>query len=224
MRSARHSSRGQAAVETLGVAVAIAALAGAAVHGVAARADGDGRVSSALRAAGSAAPPSGALAAAAAGALEARIGPAGTGALGAVQVAEQLLRLGVREEPPGSDGGPMVLPITDGNEEPWCADFVSYAYLRAGLPFTGGLSGGWRIAGALALRHWFVERGRWTPRASARPQPGDVVYFAWDHVGIVRRIADRTLETIEGNASHAVRLRVYEDWRSHPGIDGFGRR
>jgi hypothetical protein len=118
----------------------------------------------------------------------------------------------------------MVLPITDGHEEPWCADFVSYAYLRAGLPFTGGLSGGWRIPGALALRGWFVVRGRWTPRVSARPQAGDVVYFAWDHVGIVRRVAGDALETIEGNASHAVRLRVYEGWRSNAGIDGFGRR
>ena len=118
----------------------------------------------------------------------------------------------------------MVLAMTDGNAEPWCADFVSYAYRRAGMPFSGGLSGGWRIPGALALRGWYVDRGRWTPRSRAAPQPGDVVYFTWDHLGIVRRVVGDALETIEGNASHAVRLRVYPAWRSHPGIDGFGRR
>ncbi len=88
---------------------------------------------------------------------------------GAVAVAEQLLAAGVREVPAGSNGGAGVLAITDGHAEAWCADFVSFAYWRAGLPLTGGLSGGWRIAGALALRSWFVARGRWMPRAAASP-------------------------------------------------------
>jgi hypothetical protein len=143
---------------------------------------------------------------------------------GPVAVAEQLLALGVREEPLGSDSGPLVLAITDGHAEPWCADFVSYAYWKAGQPVTGGLSGGWRIAGALALRRWFMDRGRWTFRAQAHPQPGDTVYFTWDHVGLVRRVVGDTLETIEGNASHRVRLKTYANGHQHTGIDGFGRR
>jgi hypothetical protein len=152
--------------------------------------------------------------------------PAALGVTGAgpVAVAEQLLAMGVREQPPGSDSGPLVLAITDGNAEAWCADFVSYAYWRAGQPLTGGLSGGWRIAGALALRGWFVERGWWTERSRAAPQPGDAVYFTWDHVGLVRGVTGDVLETIEGNASHAVRLRSYPNWRHDTRIDGFGRR
>jgi hypothetical protein len=118
----------------------------------------------------------------------------------------------------------MVLAITDGHAEPWCADFVSFAYWKAGQPVTGGLSGGWRIAGALALRRWFLERGRWTFRAAASPQPGDTVYFTWDHVGLVRRVVGEALETIEGNAGHAVRLKTYANWRQNTDIDGFGRR
>jgi hypothetical protein len=208
----------------LGVAVAIAALAGAATRGVSERLDGDRRVASALSSASTVPAPAGALADVAAGRPGGSLDLGSTGAAGPVAVAEQLLRLGVREEPAGSDGGPMVLAVTDGNREPWCADFVSYAFMRAGLPFTGGFSGGWRIPGALALRGWFVDRGRWSIRTGARPQPGDVVYFTWDHVGIVRRVVGGTLETIEGNASHAVRLRVYHDWRGNPEIDGFGRR
>jgi len=108
--------------------------------------------------------------------------------------------------------------------EAWCADFVSFAYWRSGQPLTGGLSGGWRIAGAQALRGWFVARGRWTPRALASPAPGDAVYFTWDHVGLVRRVVGDALETIEGNADDAVRLRRYPAWRDDVRIDGFGRR
>jgi hypothetical protein len=148
----------------------------------------------------------------------------GGGAAGAVTVAEQLLAAGVREQPPRSNGGAAVLAITDGHAEAWCADFVSFAYWRSGQPLTGGLSGGWRIAGALALRDWFAVRGRWTPRALASPAPGDAVYFTWDHVGLVRRLDGGTLETIEGNAGDAVRLRRYPAWRQDVRIDGFGRR
>jgi hypothetical protein len=50
------------------------------------------------------------------------------------------------------------------------------------------------------------------------------VYFTWDHVGLVRRVDGDTLETIEGNAGHAVRLRRYPAWRQDARIDGFGRR
>ena len=117
-----------------------------------------------------------------------------------------------------------MLAITDGHAEAWCADFVSFAYWRSGQPLTGGLSGGWRIAGALALRGWFVARGRWTravraagSRATPSTSPGTTS-------GLVRRVVGGVLETIEGNAADAVRLRRYPAWRDDVRIDGFGRR
>ena len=61
------------------------------------------------------------------------------------------------------------------------------------------------------------------PRAVARPAPGDVVYFRHSHVGIVVAVHGASLTTIEGNASDAVRERVYGGWRSIADIDGFGR-
>jgi D-serine deaminase-like pyridoxal phosphate-dependent protein len=61
------------------------------------------------------------------------------------------------------------------------------------------------------------------PRPLASPQPGDVVYFRHSHVGIVVAVHGAVLTTIEGNASDAVRERVYGGWRSIGDIDGFGR-
>jgi hypothetical protein len=212
--------RGQAAVDAVGVALALAVLGGGSIAVAGEHLADDGRVASGLAAAGAARVPAGSLSDAA-GAMPVLVGGS---AAGAVAVAEQLLAADVREEPSGSNGGAAVLAITDGHAEAWCADFVSFAYRRSGQPLTGGLSGGWRIAGARALRDWFAARGRWTARAVASPAPGDAVYFTWDHVGLVRRVVGDTLETIEGNADDAVRLRRYPAWRDDVRIDGFGRR
>jgi len=67
------------------------------------------------------------------------------------------------------------------------------------------------------------QRGRYAPRTLADPRPGDVVYFRHSHVGIVVAVRATALTTIEGNASDAVRQRVYSGWRSIADIDGFGR-
>lgn len=138
-------------------------------------------------------------------------------------VAERLLALGIREEPPGSNAGAAVLQLTDGNAEPWCADFVSWVLRAAGRPFTGGASGGWRLAWTPDVRAWFAARDRYRPRLVADPAPGDVVWFGHGHVGFVRRADERLLETIEGNADDAVRVRRYPGWRADTRIDGFGR-
>jgi hypothetical protein len=140
-----------------------------------------------------------------------------------VALAERLLALGIVEQPPGSNTGPQIRVFTDGNAEPWCADFVSWVLKETGRPFTGGASGGWRLAWTPDIRAWFSVRGRYRTRTVAQPEPGDVIWFGRGHVGFVRRVQGERLETIEGNAGDAVRLRVYEGWRSNPGIDGFGR-
>jgi len=145
----------------------------------------------------------------------------GGDAAGVVAIAARLLRLGIRET--ATNAGPWIATFTDGNAEAWCADFVSYVLRLAGRPFTGGLSGGWRIAAAAGVRDWFAARHRYVPRPLASPQPGDVVYFRHSHVGIVVAVHGAVLTTIEGNASDAVRERVYGGWRSIGDIDGFGR-
>ena len=140
-----------------------------------------------------------------------------------VAIAERLERLRIVEVPSGSNTGPGIIDFTDGNAEAWCADFVSWVLRAAGRPFTGGASGGWRLAWTLDVRGWFAERGTFRDRLVADPQPGDVVWFRSGHVGIVRRATSTTIDTIEGNSDNAVRARTYEGWRLNSNIGGFGR-
>jgi hypothetical protein len=206
-------TRGQAATEAVLVAAALAlvglgALAAVRAHPV--------RAASVARPAAAQAPVGLAPDGAPANGL-----PLGGDARGVVAIAARLLQLGIRET--RTNAGPWIGTFTDGHAEAWCADFVSYVLRLAGRPFTGGLSGGWRIAAAAGVRDWFAARGRYAPRPLAAPRPGDVVYFRHSHVGIVAAVRGAVLTTIEGNASDAVRERVYPGWRSIGDIDGFGR-
>ena len=140
-----------------------------------------------------------------------------------VAVAEQLKNLHIIEVPDGSNTGPGIIEFTDGNAEAWCADFVSWVLRAAGRPFTGGASGGWRLAWTLDVRGWFAERGAFRDRLAADPQPGDVVWFTFGHVGIVRRATPMMIETIEGNSGDAVTEHTYFGWRRNTNIGGFGR-
>ncbi len=205
-------SRGQASTEVVLVA-AVLAVAGIALFG-GIRAAGP-RPASALAAGSVAQAPVGVI-------LPPGLGTLPTGSdTAAVSIAARLLALGIRETGPNS--GPWIATFTDGNAEAWCADFVSYVLRLAGRPFTGGQSGGWRLAAAGGVRAWFAARGRYLPRPTAQPQPGDVVYFRHSHVGIVVAARGASLLTIEGNASDGVRQRLYPAWRTIADIDGFGR-
>ena len=77
----------------------------------------------------------------------------------------------------------------------WCAD--QYGYLDSGvLP---------KMEGVLSFIDCFRERGQWQDR-DYEPIPGDIIFFDWegdgiaDHVGIVERMEDGTVYTIEDNA------------------------
>ncbi len=206
-------ARGQAAVESVLVAVVVAVCGLGVV--VAARAASPDP-SRALTAAATAAGPVGAI-----GSDLALDGLPTVAGARVAAIAERLVPLDITET---SAAGAIWIPrFTDGNTEAWCADFASWVLRHAGHPVSGGSSGGWRIAGAAALRDWFAMRGRYAPRSVARPIPGDIVYFNHSHIGIVVAVRGDVLETIEGNSSDAVRRRIYAGWRSIADIDGFGR-
>jgi hypothetical protein len=212
-------SRGQASVEALGLAALLVVLGlailraelvdGRPLRAALARAapaqaalgggDASGSAASELRAA--------------ALALPAADGP--------VAVALALLARGIRET--SQNFGADIAIFTDGNAEPWCADFVSFVLLRAGRPFSGGASGGWRIPWVPEIEAWFRARGRWFPHAFAAPLPGDVVNFSWGHTGIVVAVRGAELVTVEGNHADAVATRTIADWRADATIVGFGR-
>ncbi|MEO6866847.1 MAG: CHAP domain-containing protein [Gaiellales bacterium] len=97
--------------------------------------------------------------------------------------------------------------------EPWCADFASYIYKEAGVPF--GKNGQGEDY-TVAMIAWAKTQDRWQPRAGANPQPGDMILFDWDrgnavkHVAIVEKIENGKVWTIGGNESDSVRNQSYD--------------
>lgn len=129
-----------------------------------------------------------------------------------VAIAQAELAKGVKEQPIGCDSGnpskkgscgPEVDKYTDGTLEYWCADFVSWVYKQAGKPFTGGSSGGWRIASVSGVRAWFEKNGTYTRNGSGViPKPGDTYMTAGEtHIGIVEKVENGIVYTISGNTS-----------------------
>jgi hypothetical protein len=83
----------------------------------------------------------------------------------------------------------------------WCGSFVMWCASQ--IKFNGMPNCVYTPAGA----EGFKGQGRWSNPATAKPQPGDIVFFNFDgkgieHVGIViRDNGDGTVTTIEGNTS-----------------------
>lgn len=130
-----------------------------------------------------------------------------------VEVALEELDRGVREEPPGSNRGPLVdryLPSwTLTNPGPaWCAFFACWVLRQAlGKIPTGSVRGG-----VHALKKDAENRGLYREKGAYDPAPGDV--FVMDmgrgtgHVGFVIGYSGELIETIEGNSGDRVRAGV----------------
>lgn len=98
---------------------------------------------------------------------------------------------------PGSD-------YSNGVIEHWCADFVSWVYKQAGIPFTDGQDG-WLIRGVSGLIDYFKNKQIFIALGQGDPQPGDaILYYAngeGKHVQIVIGYdsATKTVTYIGGN-------------------------
>ena len=83
----------------------------------------------------------------------------------------------------------------------WCAIFVSWVADQCGYIESDVLP---KTAGVLPFIDWFRERGQWQER-DFEPIPGDIIFFDYegdgiaDHVGIVERVENGVVFTIEGN-------------------------
>jgi cell wall-associated NlpC family hydrolase len=123
---------------------------------------------------------------------------AGSRALSAAQT-----QIGQAEQPPGSNDGPGIAMYRSAVEgaytgAPWCAYFVSWAAAQAGAPIGDRGQG---LGSVAAITDWASRTGRLV----SQPQPGDLILFGTEHVGIVQSVnPDGTLTTVEGNASNAV--------------------
>lgn len=107
----------------------------------------------------------------------------------------------------------------------WCACFVSWCANECGYLEAGILP---RFASCSSGVQWFRERGLWRP-GSYIPKPGDIIFFDWadevqdgspDHVGIVERVGDGIVYTVEGNTGDACKAKSYSI--DHVEILGYG--
>ena len=112
-------------------------------------------------------------------------------------------QLGVTEQPPGSNDGPQISMYRSAVAgsyagAPWCAYFVSWAAAQAGAPIGANGQG---LGSVSEITDWAKSTGRFTQT----PQPGDLILFGTEHVGIVESVnPDGTLTTVEGNTSNGV--------------------
>ena len=104
----------------------------------------------------------------------------------------------------------------------WCAIFVSWCADQCGYLDAGVLP---KTAGVRPYVDWFIERGQWQGR-EYEPVPGDIIFFDWesdglaDHVGIVEKVEDGLVYTIEGNTGDTCAERRYHVGNAP--IYGFG--
>ena len=100
-----------------------------------------------------------------------------------------------------------------GSRVEWCAIFVSWCAGQCGYLDAGILP---KFSSCGVGVQWFQNRGQWLP-GSATPEPGMVIFFQWygsdsliaDHVGIVEKVENGRVYTIEGNSNDQVRQNSY---------------
>ena len=111
----------------------------------------------------------------------------------------------------------------------WCACFVSWCANECGYLDAGVIP---KTAGCISGSNWFKERGLWQDN-SYEPRPGDIIYFDWDnkgrsgpqdgladHVGIVEKVENGIVYTVEGNSGDSCRENRYAV--GHYEIYGYG--
>lgn len=115
---------------------------------------------------------------------------------------------------------------SQGVDEAWCADFVSWVMKTAGTPLHNPNSGGWRIPGVYTLQDYFTKAGRFHRGGSAyRPVIGDVVMYdapnQWgNHTNLVVATSGETFTTVGGNQPGGITVTTQNV--TDAGILGYG--
>ena len=112
--------------------------------------------------------------------------------------------------------------------------FAYFRLVRREFDWCGYIDSGIipKFAGCTNGVQWFKDRGQWIDN-SATPSPGMIIFFDWnnkgssgpqdglsDHVGIVERVEDGIIYTIEGNSGDSCRENHYAV--GHYEILGYG--
>jgi hypothetical protein len=132
--------------------------------------------------------------------------------VGQAIVNAALPEVGVSEQPPGSNDSPRIAQYRQATAGsgvgPWCAYFASWAARQAGVPLGNQGQG---FGSVSSVYSWAQQTGRAIPNgAGVHPQPGDLIVWGGEHIGIVQSVdANGSIHTIEGNSSDKVSQRTY---------------
>ncbi|MEF9962023.1 MAG: lysozyme family protein [Erysipelotrichaceae bacterium] len=94
----------------------------------------------------------------------------------------------------------------------WCACFVSWCANESGLLDKGIIP---KFSYCPTGIQWFKEHNRWMKNEQT-PQAGYIIFFDWeqdgisDHVGIVERVDNGFIYTIEGNSNNECKQNMYD--------------
>ncbi len=107
----------------------------------------------------------------------------------------------------------------------WCCCFVSWCENQCGY-IESGVAPMYSIVDTGV--NWFKDKGQWLD-GTEEPRPGMIIFFDWaydgldgsgDHTGIVEKVENGYVYTIEGNASDACKESIYSI--GHYEILGYG--
>jgi hypothetical protein len=107
-------------------------------------------------------------------------------------------------------------------QTPWCAAWAMNLLEDHGVMDLDGLS---NRNYCPTIKSWSQGKGTWGENGQYTPKPGDAILFDWegdgtaDHIGIVEKVENGKVYTIEGNSSDSVKKNTYNlgDGR----IDGY---
>ncbi|MGB6039045.1 MAG: CHAP domain-containing protein, partial [Gordonia sp. (in: high G+C Gram-positive bacteria)] len=111
---------------------------------------------------------------------------------------------------------PDGLKFSEGVDEAWCANFVTWVMNEAGAPLENPNSGSWRIPGVYTLTEYYQDHGRFRAADSGyQPKLGDVMLYSSDsffrqHTNIVLAYDDNVVTTVGGN-----------EWGGHVRVNQF---
>ena len=111
------------------------------------------------------------------------------------------------------------------NSDDWCDIFTTVIFQREGLSDLIG-----RECGVERHIHIFKRLGIWNEDGNSTPKAGDIITFNWDqnsqqndgwadHIGIVEKVENGIIHTIEGNSNNEVKRNTYHI--GHGNIRGF---
>lgn len=135
------------------------------------------------------------------------------------------------KHPTGYDESVMV--YTEGIEEPWCANFISWVRDEAGIPYEHPTTSYWRIPGVSTLRDYYRQYDAYFAASDYTPKLGDVAFYegntadtnSSEHVALVLGVEGDKLITIGGNETNNAILQIRYNKLAvgERGLVGFGR-